>query len=73
MSAEVLRQAATFVERMAADHEGAAVHLLASPNRIPIALDEARVREGVAANLRYLAGWLRDVSASEVSSQGGAS
>ena len=57
----VLETAAAYVEQMAADHEAAAVHLLASPWRVPVALDEARIRDNVAANLRDLATWLRQI------------
>lgn len=53
--------AAAYVEQMAADHEAAAVHLLASPHRgTGAARDEAQIRGAVAENLWTLSRWLRD-------------
>jgi hypothetical protein len=55
-----LLAAALYVEAMAADLEGAAMHLLASPHRgVGAAQDEARIRQHVAENLRALSDWLR--------------
>lgn len=55
-----LLAAALYVEAMAADLEGAAMHLLASPHRgVGAAQDEARIRQHVAESLGALAGWLR--------------